>query len=165
MPATPYHFGPAGLLGYIFRRWIDLPVFVLANIIVDIEVLLVNFMHLGRPYHRLSHSFLIGTIVGASWGFVAYLGLPILNWVMKKIMIPYQTNAFKMIISGILGVWLHVLIDGICHYDVIPFWPIQKNYLWQLLSRNQVKWICTICLAVFVIMYVISLKKQMTKSK
>ena len=165
MPVTPYHFGPAGLLGYILRRWIDLPVFVLANIIVDIEVLLVNLIHLGRPYHRYGHTFLIGTAVGAVWGLVAYLGLPILSWLMKKIRIPYQTNAFKMIISGILGIWFHVFIDGIYHRDVKPFWPMQKNYLWQLLSHNQVKWICIICLGVLVLLYILSLKRQAVKKQ
>ncbi|MCX5632821.1 MAG: hypothetical protein NTW93_03980 [Phycisphaerae bacterium] len=161
MPTTPYHFGPAGLLGYIFRKWIDLPVFVLANVIVDIEVLLVNLMgRHGSTIHRFGHTFLIGAVVGAMWGFVAYLELPLISWLMKKTRIPYQTNAPKMIISGVLGVWLHVLIDGIYHYDVKPFWPIQKNYLLGLLSHSQVKWICVICAAIFVLLYVLSLKKQ-----
>jgi membrane-bound metal-dependent hydrolase YbcI (DUF457 family) len=165
MPVTPYHFGPAGLLGYIFRKWIDLPVFVLANVVVDFEVLLLRHTGLGGSHHRYSHTFLIGAVVGAAWGFVAYLGLPLLNRLMKMIKIPYQTTAFKIIISGILGVWLHVFIDGIYHSDVRPFWPIQKNYLQGLLSYNQIKWICIICLAVFVLMYVISLEKQSTKGK
>ncbi len=160
MPFTPYHFGPAGLLGYIFRKWIDLPVFVLANVVVDVEVLLVNLMRVGWPSHRYGHTFVIGAAVGAVWGFVAYLGLPLLGRLMKKIRIPYQTNAFKMIISGILGVWLHVLIDGIYHYDVRPFWPMRKNYLWRLLSHNQVKWICIICLGIFVLLYVLSLRTK-----
>jgi membrane-bound metal-dependent hydrolase YbcI (DUF457 family) len=157
MPVTPYHFGPSGLVGYIFRRWIDLPVFVFANVIVDIEVLLVNLMNFGRPHHRFAHTFLVGSVVGIVWGLVAYTGLPVLNRLMKITRIPYQTNAFKMIISGILGVWFHVLIDGIYHYDVKPFWPLQKNYLWRLLSHNQIKLICIICFAVFVLMYVLSL--------
>lgn len=165
MPVTPYHFGPAGLLGYIFRRRIDLPVFVLANVIVDIEVLLVNLMGRSWPIHRYCHTFLIGAVVGAMWGFVAYLCLPLLIWLMKKIRIPYQTSPPKIIISGILGVWFHVLIDGIYHYDVIPFWPVQKNYLWRLLSHSQVKWICVICAAILVLLYMISLKKQPTKGK
>jgi len=88
MPLTPYHFGPAGLIGYIFRKWIDLPVFALANIVIDVEVLLVNLMHLGRPYHRLAHTFLIGAAIGAIWGLLAYETEPVLNWIMKKIRIP-----------------------------------------------------------------------------
>jgi membrane-bound metal-dependent hydrolase YbcI (DUF457 family) len=165
MPVTPYHFGPAGLLGYVFRRWIDLPVFVLANVVIDVEVLLTGYMSPHMPHHRLAHTFLIGAAVGAVWGFVAYLGLPLMSWLMKMVKIPYQTNAFKMIISGILGVWLHVFIDGVYHYDARPFWPIQKNYLLGLLTHNQVKWVCLICLAVFVLMYVISLEKQLTKNR
>jgi len=160
MPVTPYHFGPAGLLGYIFRKWIDLPVFVLANVLVDIEVLLVNSMGRHWPIHRFGHTFLIGAVIGTMWGFVAYLELPLISRLMKKIRIPYQTSPPKMIISGILGVWLHVLIDGIYHYDVKPFWPIQKNYLFELLSHSQVKWICATCAAIFVLLYVLSLKKQ-----
>jgi hypothetical protein len=60
---------------------------------VDIEVLLVNLMGLSRLHHRYSHTFLIGTAIGAVWGLVAYAGLPIFRWLMKKI---------KMIVSGIL---------------------------------------------------------------
>ena len=165
MSITPYHFGPAGLIGYIFRKWIDLPVFALANIVIDVEVLLVKYMHLGRPYHRLAHTFLIGAAVGAIWGLVAYEGEPVLNWIMKKIRIPYQTNAKKMIISGILGIWLHVLLDGIYHYDVTPFWPLRKNYLFGLLSHNQVEWICIICMGIFILLYVLSLKRQSADKK
>jgi membrane-bound metal-dependent hydrolase YbcI (DUF457 family) len=165
MPVTPYHFGPAGLLGYIFRKWIDLPVFVFANIVIDVEVLLVNLMNLGRPFHRLSHTFLVGAVVGAAWGLVAYLGLPGLKWIMKTIRIPYQPNGLKIILSGILGVWLHVLIDGIYHYDVYPFWPMKKNYLWRLLSQNQVKWICVICFAILAVLYLVSFKKTNPRRK
>jgi membrane-bound metal-dependent hydrolase YbcI (DUF457 family) len=160
MPFTPYHFGPSGLLGYVFRKWIDLPVFVFANVIIDIEVLLVHLMHLSGPYHRYSHTFLIGAAVGAVWGLVAYFGLPLLSWFMKKMRIPYKTSVFKMIISGILGVWLHVLIDGIYHYDVKPFWPMRKNHLWRPLSHNQVEWICIVCLGIFVLLYVLSLRTK-----
>lgn len=160
MPFTPYHFGLAGLIGYIFKKWVDLPVFVLANVVVDIEVLLARFLHLGRPYHRLGHTFLIGAAVGAIWGLAAYPALPILSRFMKKIRIPYQTNAFKMIVSGILGIWLHVLIDGMHHYNIGPLWPVRKNYLWQLFSRNQIKWICVICTVMFLILYVLSLIRK-----
>ncbi|PKL51234.1 MAG: hypothetical protein CVV39_00210 [Planctomycetes bacterium HGW-Planctomycetes-1] len=163
MPVTPYHFGPAGLIGYIFRKWIDLPVFVLANVIIDVEVLLNRFMDLGRPIHRLGHTFLIGAVIGAGWGLAAYTAMPIFKWFMEKISIPYRTNAFKMIISGILGIWFHVLIDGIYHYDVIPFWPMKKNHFWRLLTKNQVEWICIACMAILIVLYIFSLKRQSVK--
>ena len=44
MPVTPYHFGPNGLVGLLFKRWIDLPVVVLANVVIDMEVLFALFL-------------------------------------------------------------------------------------------------------------------------
>ena len=41
MPFTPYHFGPSGFFGLALKKWIDLPVFLLANVIIDVEVLLI----------------------------------------------------------------------------------------------------------------------------
>lgn len=160
MPTTPYHFGPSGLLGYIFRRWIDLPVFVLANIVIDIEVVIVDLTGKYWPIHRLCHTFLVGTIIGAMWGYVAFLCLPMLTRLMKWVKIPYQTNAFKMVISGILGVWFHVLLDGIYHPDVRPFWPMQRNPLFGVLSHGQIKLICIICGVIFLILYFVSLRKE-----
>jgi hypothetical protein len=44
MPFTPYYFGPNGFVGLVFKKLLDLPVFILSNIIIDFEVL----FHIGR---------------------------------------------------------------------------------------------------------------------
>jgi membrane-bound metal-dependent hydrolase YbcI (DUF457 family) len=56
-----------------------------------------------------------------------------------------------MVISGILGVWLHVLIDGIDHFDVKMFWPNKTISLWRM-TRNYIgeEQVETICIAAFV---------------
>ena len=36
MPFTPYHFGSSGFVGLAFRKWLDVPIFVLANVIVGV---------------------------------------------------------------------------------------------------------------------------------
>lgn len=72
MPYTPYHFGPSGFVGLIFKKHIDIPVFVLANVVVDVEVLVINLLGLGWPVHRYAHTLLIGAVVGAVWALVAY---------------------------------------------------------------------------------------------
>ena len=163
MPFTPYHFGPSGLIGLVFKKWIDLPVFLLANVIVDIEVLLFR----SWPIHRYVHTFLIGAVVGIIWGLAAY---PLRNIIFKKAMkiirIPYQTNLLKMIISGILGIWLHTVVDAIYHYDVRIFWPNKTaRPLYRLLSRNQIETLCLICLAAALIIYFINLYVQFKKTK
>lgn len=165
MPITPYHFGPSGLIGYIFRKWLDFPVFVLANVIVDIEVLMVRFLDLGWPYHRYAHTLLGGAAIGLLWGVIAYLIQPLLKWGMHFIRINYTPTFKKMLISGVLGVWMHVLVDAVYHYDVKIFWPFPKNILWRIIYQEQVKLICLICLGVFIVLYMLPTFKQFLKKR
>jgi len=153
MPFTPYHFGPSAFLGLIFRKWIDIPVFVLANVIVDIEVLVVKLFKLGWPWHRYCHTLLIGGAVGVAWAMVAY---PLRGWfaeIMKIVRLPHQSSLWKMIISGVLGVWFHVVIDAVYHLDVKLFWPGKARPLWNLLSHAQVEGICIDFYIAVVILY------------
>jgi hypothetical protein len=163
MPYTPYHFGPAGLLGYIFRRWIDLPVFVLANVAVDVEVLIHNIRHLGWPIHRFCHTLIGGSAVGLVWGVLAYF---IAEWLLKltKSKLSYKPHFWKMAISGILGGQFHSIVDGIYHYDVKTFWPMQKNPLWHILSHNQIEMICIISFVILAVLYILSRIKTCRKT-
>ncbi|MBA7687274.1 hypothetical protein ES703_95735 [subsurface metagenome] len=150
MPFTPYHFGPSGFIGLVFRKWIDVPVFVLANVIVDIEVLVVMLFTLGWPKHRYCHTFLIGAAVGAIWGLAAWPLRNLFKKLMKLFRISYKTSLSKMVISGILGLWLHILIDGAYHFDIKILWPNISISLWRMIHRHlgQGK-IQTICLIFF----------------
>jgi membrane-bound metal-dependent hydrolase YbcI (DUF457 family) len=138
MPITPYHFGPSVFVGLTLRKWLDIPVFVLANVVVDIEVL---FNH-HWPVHRYFHTLLIGAVVGTLWGIAAYPLRHFFEKIMQMLRIPYQTSLWKMVVSGALGVWLHVVIDAIYHWDVQIFWPSKAKPLWQLISKGQVKIVC-----------------------
>ena len=153
MPITPYHFGPSGFIGLVFNRWIDLPVFVLANVIVDIEALIFDKW----PIHRYMHTLLIGAAVGAVWGLAAYPLKDIFKCVMNLVQLSYQPNILKMIISGILGVWLHVIIDSVYNGDVRIFWPSNSRPLWNLLNQSQVKNTCIIFWVVAVAVYLVHL--------
>ena len=159
MPFTPYHFGPSGTISLAFRRWLDVPIFILANVAVDIEVLIIGIFDLGNPMHRYSHTFLGGAIVGLLLVTVAY---PFRNY-FKKLMglfsLPYESSFKKMAVSGILGVWLHVLIDGAYHFDVKMFWPNKTISLWRALqphiTKNHIKDLCVVFWLVAVGIYVI----------
>ncbi|MHC4434326.1 MAG: hypothetical protein ACYTBS_20985 [Planctomycetota bacterium] len=163
MPFTPYHFGPSGFVGLLLRKWIDVPVFVLANVIVDIEVLLVRVLQLGRPVHRYSHTLLIGAAVGMLWGMAAYPLRPLFKKMMHGLRLPYETSFWKMAISGMLGAGMHVLIDGAYHHDVGVFWPSTRISSWRIVqdhvSRGQTKVTC-IALFVAAVVYVLVLSRS-----
>ena len=151
MPYTPYHFGPSGFIGLVFKKYIDIPVFVSANVVVDVEVLVIGLLGLGRPIHRYAHTLLIGAVVGAVWGLAAYPLRRFFKKIMTVLRLPYQTSLGKMLISGILGVWLHVLIDSVYHYDVRLFGPSRVKPLYELLTKQQVK---TLCIGFFVLAFI-----------
>ena len=156
MPFTPYHFGPSGFIGLIFRKWIDIPVFVLANVIVDLEVLAINFFGAGWPIHRYIHTLLIGSAAGIVWALAAWPLRNVFKKSMQILRIPYQTSIWKMIISGILGVWLHVSIDSIYHWDVCLFWPSKIKPLYAMLTKQQVETICLVFLIPAFILYILT---------
>jgi membrane-bound metal-dependent hydrolase YbcI (DUF457 family) len=148
MPFTPYHFGPAGLIGLVFKRRVDLPVFLLANVAIDIEVLIIYGLGLGWPHHRLCHTFLGGAVVGIAVAAVCFPLRGVFKKVMELFHLAYNTTFLKMLIWSILGVWLHVFIDAMDHWDVKPFWPYGKNPLWSAnggLNDYQIKMVCLIC--------------------
>ena len=151
MPVTPFHFGPSGFLGLVFRKWIDVPVFILANVVVDVEVLALWLTGIGAPYHRYCHTLLVGGLVGALWGAAAYPLRPIFKAAMQVLRVPYDASRVKMVLSGILGVWLHVLIDGAYHREVKVFWPSQTTVLWtEAIGRISREQLVTICLLFFI---------------
>ena len=153
MPFTPYHFGPSGFIGLLFRKWIDIPVFILANVIVDIEVLIMVLLHVRYPIHRYTHTLLIGAGAGIVWALVAWPLRHIFKKIMLLLRIPYNTSIWKMIISGILGVWLHVVIDSIYHPDVRLFWPYKSIPLWRIITKQQLEFLCLVLLIPALILY------------
>ena len=169
MPFTPYHFGPSGFIGLVFRKWIDVPVFVLANVIVDVEVLAIALFGLGPPHHLYCHTLLIGAVVGALWGAAAYRLRSLFEVIMEMFFIPYKPGLWKMVISGILGVWLHVLIDGAYHSDVMVFWPSRTDSLWiavmSRVSKAQIKTICLVFFVAAVIPYAVAVVSYMRQNR
>ncbi len=147
MPFTPYHFGPSGFVGLVFRKWIDVPVFVLANVVIDFEVLAISAMGYRWPYHRYMHTMLIGALVGAVFGAAAWYLRGVFKWGQELFGVPYRTNRVKMVASGAMGAAFHVLVDGVYHFDVMAFWPWKHRPatpLFGLVSGVQVKYFCVL---------------------
>jgi len=172
MPFTPYHFGPSSAIALALRRWLDIPIFVLANVAVDIEVLVIMIFDLGHPAHRYCHTLLGGAVVGVLLAMLAYPFRHYFKKLMGLFSLPYETSFKKMVISGILGVWLHILIDGAYHFDVNVFWPNKTIKLWRVVQKytdkNRIEDICVLFFLVAVILYAIAMastKRQNTNKK
>lgn len=177
MPYTPYHFGPGGFFGLLFRRWIDPLVFLLVNVLIDVEVLADNFLQSGWPVHRLwhFHTLLVGGLAGGALGAVIYFIKPIrvlLARLMDLLALDYKASLGRMVLGGILGAWLHVSIDSVYHHDVQTFWPYEKGiiYRWITLGHEATThlWVrrgCIVFWILLALLYILVLVKGCRKEK
>jgi hypothetical protein len=130
MPYTPYHFGPSGLAGLLLRRWIDVPVFVLANAAIDLSVLGDHLFAAGDEIcHQFLHfhTLLVGGLAGLGFGAMMYWTEPLRRLCEKGMQwmgLACRASLKKMLLAGVLGAWFHVGIDSIHHADVQIFWPL-----------------------------------------
>lgn len=132
MPFTPYHFGLSALPGLWSRGRLDIAVLVAVNVLIDTEVLADSFFSPGWPVHQFwhFHTLLVGGIAGMTFGAIVYGIKPFRRGcrrVNTLLGFSYVPTLFSMMLSGLVGAWLHVLIDGLYHYDVQVFWPIRRN--------------------------------------
>ena len=153
MPFTPYHFGPAGLIGLPLKRWIDIPVFVLANVVVDFEPLAVMVFQPDYPLHGYLHTYLFGGLIGLVWGLAAYPLRPVFVFLMRIFGLSYQPTIFRMMLSGLLGIWLHVFIDSFLYPEMNPFWPMIGNPFFATIRFSRIFWLCEASLIAAVIIY------------
>jgi hypothetical protein len=148
MPITPFHFGPAVLIK-VFVRNFSFRIFVLANILIDVEpgyYLLID----QPPFHRFFHSYLGATIVAV---ITALVGIPLCrfgtnvwNMLFKRYKIEQlNISAGVLIISALIGTYSHVLLDSLMHWDMAPFQPFSKaNPLINAIGFAEVHWLCLI---------------------
>ena len=160
MPFTPFHFGPSATIAFPLRGKIDIPIFILANVAIDIEPLTVMILNLSYPLHGYAHSFLGGGLVGALWGIVAFKCKDILRGVMQFFGLKYQTTIATAVISGILGAFSHVLIDAPIYTDIKPFYPLIINPFYGLVSEKTMYLSCSASFIPALLFYIKARNKQ-----
>ncbi len=131
MPFTPFHFGPGILAKGCAPRQFWLTSFILANVLIDLEVLYYMYRR-ELPLHRHLHTYIGGVamgVVAALWMFVfariVLAQLPVDSTWLKGLR---ATSARRMwtqsLVAGLLGGVSHILLDSCMHYDMHPFWPL-----------------------------------------
>ena len=155
MPFTPFHFGPHACVSLPLYRRLDIPIFLGANVAIDIEPLLVMTRNLNYPLHGYCHTLLIGGFVGLLLATAAYPLRHLIGKVMNLLRLPYAPTFAKMALSGVLGAWLHVLFDAPVYTDIRPFYPSQANPLYGCLSIDAVYGICAASFVPALIIYIL----------
>jgi hypothetical protein len=131
MPFTLFHLGPALAIGLPLRKYVHVPTFIVANVILDVEPLLVMVFGLNYPLHGYLHTLLFAFMVGLLLAFVMFklegTMQPAYKWLLLETSNSYSVRAF--ILAGISGTMLHVLLDAPLYSDIHPFFPFTANPL------------------------------------
>jgi len=169
MPFTPFHFGPALCLGIPLRKYIHAPSFILANVVLDVEPLLVLVMGLNYPLHGYLHTFIVAVGVGVAFGFVMFLLERTMHPLYRKLLLEPETKLKKsqFIIAGVTGAMLHVLFDAPLYSEMKSFFPLNSNSLFGYASSLEIYlfsfWMGILGVAFYGLLLVVQIYKRVRK--
>ena len=129
MPFTPFHLGPAVLMGFILLGYLDLPTLIVASVLVDLEPLAVLVFGLPGPLHGFFHSFLGASVAAALLAWVMLRVRGFLAPVYAFLRLEGDRRPRRFLVAALLGTWTHVLLDAPLYGDLRPFYPLGGNPL------------------------------------
>ena len=155
MPFTPYHVGPALLVALLLYPLLDIPTFIVASLILDLEPLAVILGLADWSMHGVFHSFTMGTVVGVVLALPMYLVKKYTSPIQIGMMPPKEYTIKDLIITSVFGIWLHIFLDAFVYSDLNLFYPIQWNPLVGLVPYQTIINFCLVSLPVAFIIYLI----------
>jgi membrane-bound metal-dependent hydrolase YbcI (DUF457 family) len=125
MPFTPFHMGPGILIKALLQGSFSLMVFGWAQIIMDIQPLIVLLSGEGH-LHGFTHTYVGATLIGVA---AALTGKYAAEFGLRRIgagrFIPIGWPV--TILSAFIGSYSHVLLDSLMHADLQPFAPFSMT--------------------------------------
>lgn len=138
MPFTPFHAGPGVLLKSVLHEKFSLLVFLVMQVVMDIEPLLAILTGRGVLHgwtHTLHGAFLLALvfteIVRRALNAAASLATRYSLSIFRHT--PY-IHASAAWVGSVVGVFSHVLLDAVMHTDMLPFFWLPDNPLHRMTS-------------------------------
>ncbi|MBI4680998.1 MAG: hypothetical protein HY753_07295 [Nitrospirae bacterium] len=161
MPFTPFHFGPSATIAIPLYTKIDVFVFLLANVVIDLESLLVMTNKLHYPLHGYAHTFIGAIVLVSVWGIMAWVFRYKIKMIVQDVFrFPFEPSRGKMVLSGILGACFHVVLDSPLYSDIKPFYPLTTDPIFGIIDNKSMYNLCTIFIVPAIGLYVYRLKRN-----
>jgi membrane-bound metal-dependent hydrolase YbcI (DUF457 family) len=155
MPLTPYHVGPALMVALLLYPLLDIPTFLLASIILDLEPLAVFLGLANWSMHGVFHSLTTGSLVGIVLALPMFLVTRYIQPIQIGKDIPKRPSLKNIIITSELGVWIHIIMDSFLYNDLKLLYPLKWNPFYTLIPERLIINFCLISLPVAFIIYLI----------
>lgn len=161
MTLTPLHLGPVLLLGFIFRKRLDIIALALGSVILDVEciykILIKDYLLHAGFFHSFIGAIITGTILGLGLYLFSNKIYRFRHWIGIE-----QKSSFPMIILvSIIGTVSHVFLDAFLYPEMKPFYPLTVNPLYNhstiIVTQILVYLFCIFC---FILVGYIYLKKH-----
>lgn len=165
MPFTPYHFGPALLIGVLLFPFIDFATIVVASVILDLEPLAVILFNLPMPLHAFFHTYLGATIVAIILAIGIYPFRKYLNKLVALFGLRQESSFRHIIPASIIGTYSHVLLDSFLYAEMNPFFPFLGNPFVGLLTGGFVYNLCLVFGIIGIFAYLIRVLLNIGVSK
>ncbi len=155
MPLTPYHMGTALLVALLLYPKLDIPAFIVASVIVDLEPLMVILgllpwsMH-GR-FHSLTLTLPMALLVAGLFNIYRNHRPPL----KSSRILPHLPSTRNTILSAIAGVWMHVILDAFLYSDISLLYPLNWNPLYESVSGSLILNFSVISIPIALILYMI----------
>lgn len=153
MPLTPFHVGIGLFVGLAFYRWLDFPTLCIGTIIVDTRAILIVFGPLEGTLHGPLHTVLGGTLVACVLAVVMFATKPVLNEIGVLVGLAQKRSAYRIETASLIGVYSHLILDGMMHADMQPLYPFDSNPLLGLVPTSDIYLICFLGFLFGVILY------------
>ena len=172
MPITPFHI-IAGVAAKSLRpKYFSWTVFVLANILIDTEVVYYFFTE-GSPAHKYFHTWIGATIIAficATAGkYLCEVGLKILNFIflnekylpsLKWLRQGVKINQISAWSGAFIGGYSHIFLDSFVNLDMKPCFPFSdQNHLLGLISLKNTYVLCIGLFIIGVLLFISKIKK------
>ncbi len=162
MPFTPFHLGPALFFGLLLSAVFDLPTFLIANVLPDVEPFAVLFFNVrGYPLHGFFHSYIGATILAVILAFCMYLFRGFFGKVMKVFRLQQSSSLKKIVFTAFMGAYFHVFLDSFLYSEMNPFYPLQGNVFSAYGSSTVIYGFCGVTALLGITLYVYKIRKGM----
>ncbi len=165
MPFTPYHIGPALLISLILYPYVDIPTFVIASIIVDVEPLAVLLLSLPQPLHGPFHSLTVGSSAALALAAVMHGFRRYTKPIRVSRRFPQDPSFLDLLSTSLAGVWLHVMLDAFLYPEIQLLYPLDWNPLLNLVPYSLVIDFCTASFPAAAFVFLIRLALMRVRGK
>ncbi len=153
MPFTPFHLGPALLIGLLFFPILDLPALLISSVIIDLEAIYLMFQ--GAPFlHGFFHSYLGASIMAVFVALAVYPFRKILNRILTVFMLPQRSSFINILAASFLGAYSHIFLDSFLYLEMQPFYPFEANPFLETVSVSTVYFLCSVSFLLGLVLYV-----------